>query len=136
MENIDNHDLSLYYQLANLFVMPSVNLAGDVEGFGIVYLEAALFGLPAVAGKSGGVMEAVIDNETGLLVEPNNQADLIAKISRLLSDQILYEKLAIQAKTRVEQDFKWGKQAHKLADRIHNICITYGQRQKTQYFNV
>ncbi len=126
LENIDDEQLPLYYQLADLFVMPTVDLAGDVEGFGIVYLEAALFGLPSVAGKNGGVMEAVIDGQTGLLVEPNNQDDLIKKISRLLTDPTLYQKLASQAQVRVERDFIWAKQAHKLNRKIESIGIIYG----------
>ncbi|KKT91068.1 MAG: Glycosyl transferase group 1 [Parcubacteria group bacterium GW2011_GWF2_45_11] len=49
--NVSNEDLPYYYQLADLFVLTARNIDGDVEGFGLVYLEAAQFGLPAVAGR-------------------------------------------------------------------------------------
>ncbi len=116
--NVSDQDLPAYYQLADVFVMPAVDLAGDVEGFGIVYLEAASFGLPSVAGKSGGMMEAVVDGQTGLLAEPNNYDDLIDKISCLLCDQALYQKIAIKARIRVERDFDWQKQAEKIISRL------------------
>lgn len=121
LNNISNEELPAYYKSADLFVMPAVNLIGDVEGFGIVYLEAADFGLPAVAAKSGGVMEAIIDGQTGLLVEPDNQADLISKISRLLTDQSLYQKLSNEAKARVKKDYTWAKQAEKLNKKIMRL---------------
>lgn len=119
LANISNEELPTYYQLSDIFVMPAENLAGDVEGFGIVYLEAAMLGLPSVAGKSGGVTEAILDGQTGLLVEPDNQEDLVQKISLLLEDQNLYQKLSAGGKARVEQDFQWDKQAAKLNKRIY-----------------
>ncbi|MDP2586551.1 MAG: glycosyltransferase family 4 protein [Candidatus Komeilibacteria bacterium] len=119
LANISDEELPAYYQLADLFVMPAENLAGDVEGFGIVYLEAAMFGLPSVAGKSGGVMEAVIDGQTGLLVDPNNQDDLAEKISFLLSDKELRQQFSVNGRIRVERDFIWNKQAAKLNKRIY-----------------
>ncbi|MCX6785583.1 MAG: glycosyltransferase family 4 protein [Candidatus Komeilibacteria bacterium] len=119
LENISNEELPAYYQVADLFVMPAKNLAGDVEGFGIVYLEAAACGLPAVAGKSGGVMEAVVDGQTGLLVDPDNQEELAEKISELLINRELYKKLANNARSRVERDFIWAKQADKLISKLN-----------------
>lgn len=119
LANVSNEELPIYYQLSDIFVMPAENLAGDVEGFGIVYLEAAMFGLPSVAGKSGGVMEAVIDGQTGLLVEPNNQEDLVQKICLLLDDRNLHQKLSFEGKARVERDWQWDNQAAKLNKRIY-----------------
>ncbi|MFA6304727.1 MAG: glycosyltransferase family 4 protein [Patescibacteria group bacterium] len=114
LANVSDEELSWYYQTADVFVMPAQNLAGDVEGFGIVYLEAASFGLPVVAASCGGVMEAVLNEQTGLLVEPSNSKDLIEKISRLLADQEFHQRLGNAAKARVEQEFIWSKQAGAL----------------------
>ena len=116
--NVSNEDLPYYYQLADLFVLTARNIDGDVEGFGLVYLEAAQFGLPAVAGRSGGAKEAVLDGQTGLLADPESSEDISRKILRLLTDQPLYAKLSQTAKLRVAREFNWPVQARLLAERI------------------
>ena len=116
--SLTDQQLAIYYQLADLFVMPARNIKGDVEGFGIVFLEANSFGLPVIAGKSGGIREAVIDRQTGLLVDPENQSDVIQKVSELLKNPKLYKKLSITGKERVKNEFSWLKQANKIKERI------------------
>lgn len=125
LDNVINSELAEYYSSADIFVMPVENLEGDAEGFGIVYLEAALFGLPVIGGNSGGAKEAILDNQTGLLVEPNNQQDLIEKITLLLEDTVLAEKLGWAGKNRVLKEFIWKNQADKLINQIKN----YGGRK-------
>lgn len=120
LNNIINSELAEYYSSADIFVMPVENLEGDAEGFGIVYLEAALFGLPVIGGKSGGAKEAILDNETGLLVEPGNQKDLIEKITLLLEDRVLAEKLGEAGKERVLKEFIWKNQADKLMLKLND----------------
>ncbi|MBI4779135.1 glycosyltransferase family 4 protein [Candidatus Falkowbacteria bacterium] len=63
-----NEEKNAWYNLCDIFIMPSRNINGDFEGFGIVYLEANLAGKPVIAGKSGGVGDAVLDGLHGLLV--------------------------------------------------------------------
>ena len=116
--DVSNEDLPYYYQLADLFVLTARNIDGDFEGFGLVYLEAAQFGLPAVAGRSGGAKEAVLDGQTGLLADPESSEDISRKILRLLTDQPLYAKLSQTAKLRVAREFNWPVQARLLAERI------------------
>jgi phosphatidylinositol alpha-1,6-mannosyltransferase len=73
------------YECCDLFVMPNRSLDGtDWEGFGIVFAEAARAGRAVVAGRNGGVADAVIDGETGLLVDADDPAALAAAIRRLL----------------------------------------------------
>jgi len=120
LDNIINSELNEYYNEADIFVMPVENLEGDAEGFGIVYLEAGLFGLPVIGGSSGGAKEAILDNQTGLLVEPNNQQDLIKKIILLLEDPALAEKLGESAKNRVLKEFIWKNQADKLMLKLND----------------
>jgi phosphatidylinositol alpha-1,6-mannosyltransferase len=76
---------------------------GDVEGFGIVYLEAGAFGKPVVGTRSGGVPEAVLDNETGLLVPPDDPVAAAAAITRLLSDRTIAERLGAAGRTRSQE---------------------------------
>jgi phosphatidylinositol alpha-1,6-mannosyltransferase len=78
------------YELCDLFVMPNRLLGGtEWEGFGIVFVEAALAGRPVVAGRSGGTADAVIDQQTGLLVNPEEDGALTGALRRLLDDGAL-----------------------------------------------
>jgi phosphatidylinositol alpha-1,6-mannosyltransferase len=75
------------YGLCDLFVMPNRSLGdSDWEGFGIVFVEAARAGKPAVAGRAGGVADAVVDGDTGLLVDPDAPEALVSAIRQLLAD--------------------------------------------------
>lgn len=94
---LSNEDIRDIYGAADFFCLTGVPAAsGQVEGFGLVYLEAGAGGLPSVATDIGGVSDAVLAGQTGLLV--NHRADMIAGvIQQLAYDQILREKLAAGA---------------------------------------
>jgi phosphatidylinositol alpha-1,6-mannosyltransferase len=72
----------------------------SVEGFGLVYLEAGAHGLPIVAHAIGGVPEAVVDGETGLLVRPGYTAELTQAFARLLADPALRRRLGEAGRAR------------------------------------
>ena len=91
--NIPDEELSDLYDRADIFAMTSVNLEQSVEGFGLVYLEAAAHGLPVVAHDVGGVSEAVREGVTGLLVPPDRPAQLAAAFEKLIHDEPLRRKL-------------------------------------------
>jgi phosphatidylinositol alpha-1,6-mannosyltransferase len=74
------------YDRADIFALTSINHGRSVEGFGLVYLEAAAHSLPIVAHKVGGVSEAVRDGVTGLLVTPGRPAELAAAFEKLIHD--------------------------------------------------
>ena len=65
----DDKELVCLYSLSKIFVMPTFSEEDDFEGFGIVYLEANACCIPVIASKTGGIEDAVIDGETGILVE-------------------------------------------------------------------
>ncbi|PIR94379.1 hypothetical protein COT97_01580 [Candidatus Falkowbacteria bacterium CG10_big_fil_rev_8_21_14_0_10_39_11] len=115
LTDISNEELPYLYQLADLFVMPSRELAdGDVEGFGIVYLEANLFKIPVLAGNSGGVPEAVEDGVSGVLVDPHNISDIQQKMYALLDNKEQLRHMGELAEERVKTKFDWQIQAEKL----------------------
>jgi glycosyltransferase involved in cell wall biosynthesis len=91
--NIPDDELSEVYDRSDIFAMTSVNHGYSVEGFGLVYLEAAAHGLPIVAHKIGGVPEAVQDGETGLLVPPHQPDKLAAAFAQLIVDAELRQRL-------------------------------------------
>lgn len=103
-----------WYQVCDIFIMPARNLNGDFEGFGIVYLEANLAGKPVIAGRSGGVGDAVVDGLNGLLVDQENINDISEKIIKLALDPKLRQKLGEAGRERAIKNFDWKKQALKI----------------------
>jgi phosphatidylinositol alpha-1,6-mannosyltransferase len=110
---IDNEEYWAWLELCDIFIMTSRNLNGDFEGFGIVYLEANLAGKPVIAGDSGGVREAVINNVTGLLVDPENIETISEAIIKLISDKTLRNNLGASGNRRVVETLSAKKQAEK-----------------------
>lgn len=95
-------------EMANstIFVAPSRTAAsGDAEGFGLVFLEAARAGIPAIAYRHGGVPEAVVDGQTGILVDEGDVGALAAAIAELLSDEGQRGRMGLQASDRVRAEY-------------------------------
>jgi len=114
---VSDQTLATLYKLSKIFIMPAKDIQGDVEGFGIVYLDANSFGLPVIAGNTGGVKEAVLDNKTGILIDPNNKGELGQAILKLINDKELYSKMS-QAGIKHVVLFNWLKQSKILSDLI------------------
>lgn len=102
-----DHDMAHWYAAADIFCLPARETAHDVEGFGIVYLEAAAHGLPVIGAKSGGASEAVVDGETGMLVPEDDVEHLSRELRRLLEDPSLRTRLGAAGRDRVLKEFKW-----------------------------
>lgn len=110
----DDEEKNVWYTMCDIFIMPARNINGDFEGFGIVYLEANLAGKPVIAGRSGGVRDAVIDGENGLLVDPENTDEIARVIIKLGKDQKLRKELGERGKKRALKKFNWKKQVEKI----------------------
>jgi len=117
---ISDDEKDLWLKNCDIFIMPSRNINGDLEGFGIVYLEAALAGKAVIAGKSGGVGDAVIDYETGLLVDSNNIDSIQDAILELYSNFDLRQELGNNGLKRSIASFNWKGQAEKILKAIKN----------------
>lgn len=109
-----------WYDLCDIFIMAARRIAGDVEGFGIVYLEAGLAGKPVIAGDSGGVRDAVVDGETGLLVDPENSDAIADAIIHLAQNEPLRRQLGERGRERAIKYFNWEEQVRKIYDIIAN----------------
>jgi phosphatidylinositol alpha-1,6-mannosyltransferase len=95
-----------FYSICDVFVMITRELEkGDIESFGIVYLEANYFAKPVVAGRAGGVEDAVVHGKTGILVDSQDPKDVSAVIIRIMNDFELSEKLGEAGKIRVSEHF-------------------------------
>jgi phosphatidyl-myo-inositol dimannoside synthase len=98
--DIPDAQLGSIYAQADIFAMTSMPHGHSVEGFGLVYLEAGAHGLPVVAHAIGGVPEAVIDGETGLLVAPGDTVALTQAFDRLVGDAALRRRLGEAGRAR------------------------------------
>jgi phosphatidylinositol alpha-1,6-mannosyltransferase len=121
---VPDADLPALYGAADLFVMACRNRwAGlEQEGFGIVFLEAAAAGVPQIAGRSGGADEAVVDGETGYVVDdPHDPGKVAAAMRRLLSDPALRARMGDAARARAEESFGYDALARRLAAALSDV---------------
>lgn len=112
--HVDEADLPALLAGASVFALTPKNVDGDIEGFGIVYLEANAAGTPVIGTKHGGVPGAVVDNETGLLVEEGDADGIKGALEKLLLDTTLAIRLGDEGQKRARQRFIWKVQAKKL----------------------
>ena len=121
---VDDADLVPLLGSADVFAMLCRNRwAGlEQEGFGIVFLEAAACGVPVVAGRSGGSAEAVVDHQTGIVVEqPRDVASVVKAIDGLLDDDALRQKLGDAGRNRSSAEFTHDRLATLLYEELERI---------------
>jgi phosphatidylinositol alpha-1,6-mannosyltransferase len=105
------------FNLCDVFVMPNYEAAGgDIEGFGMVFLEANAAGKPVIGGRSGGSVDAVVDGETGVLVDGTNIDELAGALERLLQDGNLRARLGSAGLARAREHFSWAARAQHLRE--------------------
>jgi phosphatidylinositol alpha-1,6-mannosyltransferase len=109
-------ELPAHYGAGDVFAMPCRTRRGglDVEGLGIVYLEASATGLPVVAGDSGGAPDAVLDGETGWVVRGGSPEEAADRIVALLGDPELRQNMGERGRQWVEERWRWDLLAEKL----------------------
>ena len=111
-------DLPAYYDAANVFAMPcrTRRRGLDVEGLGIVYLEASAAGLPVVGGDSGNAPDAIADGETGYVVPGRSVAELAERLTRLLTDPALAAAMGEKGQAWVNAEWGWDSISRRLAE--------------------
>lgn len=111
---VPHGEIPAYFAAADLFVHPNRQLAnGDVEGFGIVFLEAGAAGIPVLGGNSGGTPDAIRHGETGYLVDPNNVDEIAGRIRELLQDPVLRRRMGERGREWAAQ-FTWEAAARQV----------------------
>lgn len=119
LTNVPDNKLSEYYSKSSLFVLPTKHLDDlDVEGFGIVFLEAGSHGLPVIGGRTGGVVDAIKDGKTGFLINPIDLDELFSKIDLLLKDIELRNKLGFNGYENSKSYF-----SSKKSNKIKNLIM-------------
>ncbi|MFE4408649.1 glycosyltransferase family 4 protein [Streptomyces sp. NPDC056821] len=111
-------ELPAHYGAGDVFAMPCRTRRGglDVEGLGIVYLEASATGLPVVAGDSGGAPDAVLDGETGWVVRGGSPEQAADRVVTLLGDAELRRRMGERGRSWVEERWRWDLLAQRLQE--------------------
>ncbi|MHA1374799.1 MAG: glycosyltransferase family 4 protein [Promethearchaeota archaeon] len=105
--NCDIETRNKFYKMSDIFLMPSISTKKNIEGFGIVFLEANYFKVPVIGTKTGGIVEAIIDEKTGFLINPNDLNELIEKILFLLDNEKIRKNFGENGYKRVVEEFQW-----------------------------
>ncbi|WP_431947489.1 glycosyltransferase family 4 protein [Micromonospora marina] len=115
--SVPSAELPAHYAAGDVYAMPcrTRNRGLDVEGLGIVYLEASATGLPVVAGDSGGAPDAVREGETGYVVSGRDVAQLADRVATLLADRDLARQFGAAGRAWVEREWRWETQAQRMA---------------------
>jgi glycosyltransferase involved in cell wall biosynthesis len=114
--NVGDVEVRSLFARASLFCMPGEVNPRKVEGFGLVYLEAAAQGLPSLASSVGAVSEVVLDGQTGWMVPPSDSTAVVGALTKLLDDRQLLQTVGQAAKARAAT-FTWERCAR----------LTYGE---------
>ncbi|MGZ8619813.1 MAG: glycosyltransferase family 4 protein [Actinomycetota bacterium] len=113
---VSEEELPRHYAVGDVFAMPCRTRLGglEVEGWGNVFIEAAACGRPVVVGDSGGAREALVDGETGMLVDGADVASVAAAVAALLGDPALARRMGEAGRARVERSHTWPAIAERL----------------------
>ena len=110
-------ELPAHYAIADVFAMPCRTRGSglDVEGLGIVFLEASAVGVPVVAGDSGGAPEAVKDGETGRVVDGRSVGEITDAVAGILADPALAAQMGQTGRRWIETDWNWAAHTARLS---------------------
>jgi len=116
---LSDTEVAALYTLCDVFALPTgEDRRGHVEGFGLVFSEAHAYGKPVVAGRSGGVVDAVLHGETGLLVDSEDEDALADALLCMLNEKDLAVRLGAAGKARVERELNWATFACGVMDAV------------------
>lgn len=102
--------LAVLYSICEFLVLPSSDgPRGQVEGFGLVFAEAAAYGRPVIAGRSGGVTDAVLDTITGIVIDASEPSAIATAMLHLLEHPEVARQMGDAGKARVEQELNWDR---------------------------
>jgi glycosyltransferase involved in cell wall biosynthesis len=125
---VDDETLRAAYYLADLFIMPNIPVQNDIEGFGLVALEAAAAGRYVVASRLDGIPEAIVPGQNGTLLDPLDSEAFAATILDLLEDNDKRETLGRQAREFVRQRYSWDI----VARRYQQVFMQVTQPQRAE----
>lgn len=119
---ISNENLGHLYRASDLFVMPNIPVEDDLEGFGIVLLEAGLCGTPAIAAELDGIQDVITEGVNGRLVEPENPAAFAGRIEEYRENRKALDRLAQTARRHTEDTFGWSAVSDKYLSVLQSVA--------------
>ncbi|HSX47579.1 MAG TPA: glycosyltransferase family 4 protein [Patescibacteria group bacterium] len=105
--NLTDKEVKYAYNAADIFVMPNIKVQGDIEGFGLVLLEAASAKLPVVASNIEGIRDAIKQDKNGILIESRNISEFISEITKFLTDKKYAIKFGQNSRDYTLSNYSW-----------------------------
>lgn len=121
---VSDKEKEILYSTADLFIQPNIKVPGDIEGFGLVVLEAASYGLPVVASEIEGLKDAINNGVTGVLVQERNVAQYKKMIAFFLENDENRKQFGVKARRYVMKYYSWENIAVKYVDIIGQLSQT------------
>jgi len=122
-----------FYNLCDVFAMVNkLDEGGDVESFGMVFTEANAVGKPVIAGRSGGTAEAVLQSQTGFLVDPEIVDEVASRLLLLLKNEELSKRMGAAGLERVRLEFNWDTRAQALRQISADLVVKHRRRSASQ----
>lgn len=118
---VTDEDLASIYRASDLFVMPNVPVPGDMEGFGVVMLEAGLNGLPSVASRLEGIQDVISPGMNGHLLEPMDALGFAERIQSYLENRGELADAAARARMHVRSNFGWDAVAGRYVRTLSSL---------------
>ena len=119
---VEQDMLSVLFRAADIFVMPNIPVQGDMEGFGIVVLEACASGLPVVAFDLEGIKDTIVHGENGFLVDAGNSDALISTLISLIDDPSSRKEMGRKARDYVVLHFGWDGIANRYLEEFDSVA--------------
>ena len=104
---LSRNDLVELFHACDIFLLPAIPVEGDMEGFGIVLIEAAAAGKPVISTSVGGIPDAVIDGMTGLLVQPEAWDEFADAVLHLIEDKSKRQQFGQASRQRAKNELDW-----------------------------
>ena len=121
--SIGDDERAAYYAACDVFVMPNREIDADIEGFGIVFLEAGAAGKPVIGGLSGGTADAIQDGITGLRVGGESASAIATAVIDLSIDTSRAQSMGRAGRQRVKDAFTW----EKIVERTRHVAAAVGR---------
>lgn len=119
---VDDDRRQQFYAASDIYIMVShPGPLGDVEGFGLTFLEANLHGLPVIGSRCGGIPEAVGDGDNGLLVAPETPAEIVEAVANLVDHPDRCRRMAQRGQERIRSQYNWRLITERIADRLSSL---------------
>ncbi len=118
---VTDEERNLLLHTADIFIQPNIHVMGDMEGFGIAAIEATVCGLPVVAARLEGLIDAITDHENGILVTSENADEFYQAVSSLLTNDATRLALGMRAARYTREHFHWNVIAERYVTTLKTV---------------